>query len=203
MTRLEGISFGETLEIKSWPDPVIEALGHDPRSSYAETFWLPVLGPSTTWLLRHFAAHFDLAPDGYCIDVTETARSLGLGERSGRNGPFLRSIARAIDFEMATPRGPGQLAVRRSLPPLARRHILRLPGTLRAQHEQLIDASATEALKTRGRRLALSLVKLGETITDTERQLVAWRFPRPLASECARWASAQVTPRATSSSSTR
>ena len=31
-----------------WLDPVIDELGHDPRSAYVETFWLPVLGPPTT-----------------------------------------------------------------------------------------------------------------------------------------------------------
>ena len=36
-----------TLTIKPWPDPVIDTLGHDPRSRYAETFWLPTLGPPT------------------------------------------------------------------------------------------------------------------------------------------------------------
>ena len=40
----------QTLAIRPWPDPVIDAVGHDPRSSYVEHFWLGVLGPSTTWL---------------------------------------------------------------------------------------------------------------------------------------------------------
>ena len=33
------------LRIEAWIDPVIDELGHDPRSAYVETFWLPVLGP--------------------------------------------------------------------------------------------------------------------------------------------------------------
>jgi hypothetical protein len=35
------------LRVEPWPDPVIDEVGHDPRSSYVETFWLPVLGPTT------------------------------------------------------------------------------------------------------------------------------------------------------------
>jgi hypothetical protein len=35
-----------TLRIVPWRDEVIDELGHDPRSHYVETFWLPVLGPS-------------------------------------------------------------------------------------------------------------------------------------------------------------
>ena len=29
------------LRVTPWPDPVLDVLGHDPRSWYAETFWLP------------------------------------------------------------------------------------------------------------------------------------------------------------------
>jgi len=34
-----------TITIKPWLDPVVDVLGHDPRSRYVETFWLPTLGP--------------------------------------------------------------------------------------------------------------------------------------------------------------
>jgi hypothetical protein len=33
------------LHIVGWPDLVIDALGHDPRSWYVEQFWLGVIGP--------------------------------------------------------------------------------------------------------------------------------------------------------------
>ena len=29
--------------VEPWHDPVIDEVGHDPRSAYVETFWLPVL----------------------------------------------------------------------------------------------------------------------------------------------------------------
>ena len=44
-----------TLPIVPWVDPVIDSLGFDPRSTYVETFWLGILGPSTTLLLRRIA----------------------------------------------------------------------------------------------------------------------------------------------------
>ena len=40
------------LGVLPWHDPSVEADGFDPRSPYVETFWLPLLGPSTTLLLR-------------------------------------------------------------------------------------------------------------------------------------------------------
>lgn len=36
----------DQLHITAWHDPVVDALGHDPRSPYVERFWLPLLGPS-------------------------------------------------------------------------------------------------------------------------------------------------------------
>src|ERR1044072_7549640 len=50
------------LPVRPWPDSVIDALGHDPRSAYVERFWLGILGPSTTWLLRYLAAAPHPAP---------------------------------------------------------------------------------------------------------------------------------------------
>ena len=35
----------DTLDIRPWPDPVIDSVGLDPRSHYVETYWLSILGP--------------------------------------------------------------------------------------------------------------------------------------------------------------
>ena len=109
---------------------MIDELGYDPRSTYVETFWLPVLGPSTTCLLRHFTIRLEGSPEGVELDVEDTARALGLGERFGQNSPFARTIKRCVDFDMAEYRGPLVLAARLHLPPLARRHLRRLPESL-------------------------------------------------------------------------
>ncbi len=182
------LAIDDNLHIECWSDPLVEAFGHDPRSAYVERFWLPVLGPSTTWLLRHFASQLDRHPVGCTLDVHETARALGLGEHSSRRGPFLRTISRAIDFEMAVVRGSRRLAVRRALPPLARRHLIRLPEALRAEHERLEADDSLESLQRRGRRLARSLLDLGESEQEVERQLMRWRFHPALASRCVQWA---------------
>ena len=51
-----------TMTIKPWNDPILEVSGHDPRSRYVETFWLPTLGPTALLLLRHLADRFDRTP---------------------------------------------------------------------------------------------------------------------------------------------
>src|SRR5215212_8088923 len=77
----------ETLQVRPWPDAVIDAVGHDPRSTYVERFWLGVLGPSTTWLLRRLAAGLEASPAGFELPLVDTARALGLGG-DGRHSPF-------------------------------------------------------------------------------------------------------------------
>lgn len=181
-----------TLPVRPWPDGVIDALGHDPRSSYVEQFWLGVLGPSTTWLLRRLAAGLDASPAGFDLPLADTARALGLGTKGGRHSPFMRALGRCCQFGLAEARADGVLAVRRKVPPLNRRQLLRLPPSLQAAHEewqrQQLRTPAAEELRRRCRRLALSLVELGEDLEGTERQLERWKFHPTLAREAAQWA---------------
>jgi hypothetical protein len=182
----------DTLTIRPWADEVIDALGFDPRSPYVERFWLGVLGPSTTWLLRRTAAGFDSNPDGFDLPLAETARALGLGDRGGRHSPFLRSVNRTIQFGMAMVTGQGELSVRRKLPPLARRQVERLSPALQEAHERWqqaqLDTPPAEQQRRRGHQLALSLVELGEDVEAIERQLLRWRYHPALAREAASWA---------------
>jgi hypothetical protein len=182
----------ETLTIRPWPDDVIDQLGFDPRSTYVEQFYLGILGPSTTWLMRRLVAGFDTEPEGFELPLAETARWLGLGDRGGRHSPFLRSINRTIQFDLAHVSGPAELSVRRHLPPLSRRQVVRLSAPqqeahLRWQEDQLHEPSG-EAQRRRGRQLALSLLELGEGLDSTERQLLHWNYHPALAGDAAEWA---------------
>lgn len=186
----------DTLTVRPWPDPVIDQLGHDPRSHYVETYWLGILGPSTTWLLRRIVAGFDELDDGaYTLDLAETARCLGLGERRGRSSPFARALSRLVQFDMAQLQGDGVLAVRRKVPPLTRRQVLRLPASLQASHQALQEADlrvpVAEQVRRRAERLALSLLELGEGAEFTERQLLRWRFHPTLVRHALTWAAEQ------------
>jgi hypothetical protein len=206
LSTLEEIRSSGTLLVVPWHDAAVDALGHDPRSYYVERFWLPVLGPSTVFLLRLLTTALDGSPEGSELDLAETARRLGLGERSGRHAPVVRTLGRCVDFEMARPAGLGTLAVRRRLPPLARRHQARLTASLLDEHDRWAAASSPHPaagcpdpaapaavlslLRERGRQLALSLLQLGEDRAAAEHQLVRWRYHPALAGECAAWAAA-------------
>jgi hypothetical protein len=183
----------DALTVSPWPDDLIDSLGFDARSPYVERFWLGVLGPSTTWLLRRVAAGFDQHPDGFELSLSQTAQALGLGDRGGRNSPFLRTVNRVIQFDLARIAGPAEVAVRRKLPPLSRRQTNRLSPSLQADHQQwqadqLLEPPA-EAQRRRGRQLALSLLELGEDDEAAERQLLRWRYHPALARDAVAWAS--------------
>lgn len=126
------------LHVAPWPDALIERHGHDPRSAYVERFWLGVLGPSCIFLARHLAARLELEPDGFDLDVVDCARALGLGSGLGRHAPLSRTVTRLCQFGMAQRFGRDGLAVRRAFPPLSRHHLLRLPPTLQAAHDDAL-----------------------------------------------------------------
>jgi len=86
-----------SLPVRPWPDGVIDALGHDPRSSYVEQFWLGILGPSTTWLIRFLANRLDASPEGFDLDLASTAQALVWDFK----------FALAADFTLAFFGGPG------------------------------------------------------------------------------------------------
>ena len=179
-----------SLRVVPWPDSVIDTVGVDPRSNYVETYWLGVLGPSTTWLMRRLVAGLDTSPAGYDLNLVDTARSLGLGEGRGRNSPFVRALSRSVQFDLARSECDSVLAVRRRIPPLSRRQIVRLPESLQASHRQWQqDQLRVPAVNhQRVKELALTLVELGEDLGDVESQLRRWRFPSSMAQEAAGWA---------------
>lgn len=181
-----------SLIIRPWPDDVIDALGFDPRSAYVETFWLGILGPSTTWLLRRIAAGLETHPNGFTLDLSDCARRLGLGGRGGRHSPFMRALTRLVQFDLAQLHGAEALAVRRRVPPLTRRQVARLPDSLQAQHHAWqraqLQAPPEESQRQRCRQLASTLLDMGEDLEAVERQLLRWRFHPALAHQSAAWA---------------
>ncbi len=180
------------LRVQAWPDAVIDAVGHDVRSGYVERFWLGVLGPSATWLMRRLVSGLDDEPDGFDLDLALTAVELGLGARSGKHSPFFRSIDRCCRFGAAQQLDERTLRVRRKLPPLTRMQIARLPVELQQAHQAWVDGPSThlpvEQLRERARGLALSLLELGEDTEATEQQLHTWRLHPAIAHEAVTWA---------------
>src|SRR3954462_9370421 len=116
------------IRVMPWPDPVLDAIGHDPRSRYVEQFWLPTLGPTALLLLRHLADRFDREPEGLELAVIDTSHALGLGQRDGSASPIVRTLRRLTQFDLACEDPMSDtVAVRRNVPPVNTRHLRRLP----------------------------------------------------------------------------
>jgi hypothetical protein len=181
-----------TLTIQPWPDPVIDTVGHDPRSLYVETFWLPTLGPTAVLLMRHLATRFDEREGPIELPVVEASQRLGLGERDGASSPIVRTLARLEQFDLAVSDGRSTVAVRRNLPPLHRRHVHRLPASMQSQHAAWAEARLAEEpaaeSRRRARRLALALLEQGDDADHVERVLFTTGFHPAVAHDAARWA---------------
>lgn len=126
------------LLVRPWDDPLVEQLGHDPRSLYVERFWVCILGPTATLLLRRLAAGLEVSPPGFEIDPVALAFELGLGIRGGKNSPFWRAIDRTSRFN-ATRRNGEVLMVRRKIAPLNLHQAAKLPPHLQAAHQAWVD----------------------------------------------------------------
>ena len=181
----------ETITLIPWIDNGMDAVGHDPRSSYVEQFWLATLGPSTTWFLRHCASLLD---DTQSTDVNlrEIACALGIGHEGGARSAMVKTVARACRFRAARPAGSATLAVRRRLPPLSHRQAQRLPKPGQQRHEEFVAANLNSdelcRQQMRARRLAACLIECGDNIGEAERHLVRMQFHPAIIAEAVRWA---------------
>ena len=174
-------------------------LTYDPRSLYVETFWLPILGPSSIFFLRFASRKLSEAngEDRLLLDLKEVARCIGLAERTGHNSPIARTLARCVDFHMAQRIGVEEIRLRKRLPILSTRHLQHLPASLQERHKEFErsayrDKEATNSPVQRGRRLALSLLNLGEESDLCEYHLLRWGFHPSLAHESVVWAGKQL-----------
>jgi hypothetical protein len=182
-----------TLTIVPWPEPLIDTVGHDPRSIYAERFWLPTLGPTALLLLRHLAAHFDQSPRGVELRVADASQALGVGNREGSSSPIVRTLTRLEQFDLACADPQSTtIAVRRNLPPLNRRQLSRLSLATQRDHARWAEARLGEPphaeARRRARRLALVLLEQGDDLDHVERVLASIGFHPAISHEASRWA---------------
>ena len=177
---LRGVEVANILPIT---DPSQDGDHFDPRSEYAETFWLPVLGPSTMWLMRKMADRFDLEPDGFEIDLLETSHSLGITGNGGRNNAFHRALNRAVSFHMGRTIDQTTIAIRRFMPPLHHGQIKRLPVRLQNRHEVVIAEMPRVRAEelVRAQKVALTLLTIGDSPDEVECQLIGWGLGANLA----------------------
>ena len=177
--------FERTLEVVPWHDAEVERTGHDPRGDYVERFWLPILGPSTTWLVRRFARGLIEHPGGIRVDLAETGLALGLGDNLVKSAAIQRSLVRACQFGLAARVSEHRLALRTRFPAVSVRRIEHLPDSLQLAHDRWFDASRTPNAVANAFLAADALARAGEPLGVVERQLVAWNIPPDIARDAA------------------
>jgi hypothetical protein len=181
------------LVVIPWHDDVVDPIGFDPRSHYVELFWLNVLGPTATWLLRRLVTGLDEFPGGYELDLTETAGALGLSYSPTASNPFTRALGRCVLFGVARPAGGG-LAVRRRLPPVAARHLARMPPHLRQLHQRWKRSGPFSMDDVRRANvLAEAMRSVGDDPDVIERQLLGLGVPPMAALDALRALAAEAT----------
>jgi len=121
-------------------DPVIDELGYDVDSSYVESYWLPIIGPSATWIARQLVRRLYARGSFIEVGLEELSTSIGLGHGTARNAPIVRTLARLVEFSMAATGGDAY-AIRPCFPPLGARLIERLPQSLAASHRREMEAT--------------------------------------------------------------
>ena len=179
---LEPAPLPRTVRVAPWHDPVVDRRGHDPRSAYVEQFWLGVLGPTATWLLRRLVAGFDHQPDGYELDITATARSLGLSVAKGTASPFSKALTRCVMFGLVQ-RLTDSWLVRRRIPLVSQRHLGRLPDDVQSAHVLWTTTTVHLDALSRAHALATAMLAVGDDRALLEPQLIAVGVPAPAAAE--------------------
>ncbi|MGI9604861.1 MAG: hypothetical protein ACR2P0_01860 [Acidimicrobiales bacterium] len=157
-------------------DTSVDATGFDPRSEYAEMFWLPILGPSTLWLMRRIALRFDTESTGFLLEIDEVSGSLGIRSQGGRNNAFQRSMNRLVGFNMGRTIDDSTIEVRRVMPPLHGGQLRRLSPRLQSLHQRVLETRGVDRSEDvrRGTEVAATLIGLGDSPDLVEQQLVAW-----------------------------
>ena len=94
-----------TLMIAPWHDPVVDAVGHDVRSTYVELFWLNVLGP-TSMAFKSLSPHLSwpqrVAPPHRLSPRRATSNLVACPQQ------LVRPVAHGRRRAMPSPDGPGR-----------------------------------------------------------------------------------------------
>lgn len=119
-------------------------IGYDPCGSYAETYWLPLIGPSSLWLMRRLVRTVRMpsaVPHGVELPLGPLAGEIGLGAGSSPSSQIVHSLDRLIMFRFAAIVDDAY-RVNVAVPRLTDRQLERLPAHLRAVHPAMVERAS-------------------------------------------------------------
>lgn len=123
-------------------DAETNSLGWDLNHPYLETFWLPVIGPTSTVLLRYVGRH--VRTTSYKpFSGEEIGQALGLSRGTGRNSALAKTFRRLAHFglvvyDSAEDDPNFRITVPSRVPPLTSPRVQKLPEHLRILHSRAI-----------------------------------------------------------------
>lgn len=123
------------IEIARWK---VTGSGVDPHDEYARRYWLPIIGPTCYLLAQTLTDTLRSVPEAQqsvAVPTVQLAEAVGIGGSLGPHAPLVRSVARLVLFELATPMG-ALLLVRDNWPLLTHSQHRRLPEWLSLQHRR-------------------------------------------------------------------
>jgi hypothetical protein len=124
-----GLPVGVTIFYRVRPE--FATLGYSARDPYVERYWLPLLGPTATALLRRLALDALTSPGSEAAyDVGEMACCLGVAPMA------LRRVVRRLEmFGFLVWENEATWLIDVMLPAVNQKHWRRLPGRLRHELE--------------------------------------------------------------------
>jgi hypothetical protein len=124
-----------TINVHRWDDPVVDGhpMAMPARSDAAETYWLPIIGPTALLCARRLVSWLD-AEESIVVGLDVLAAMLGVAAGTladSRNAPLPRTLRRLQQYGLARRTGDSpDLWVRRMWAPLTQAQVRRLPEAL-------------------------------------------------------------------------
>jgi len=140
---LQWISEADPLPVGVRAAQPTDRLGYALDDDYVETFWLPILGPSSILALRRLSLWLANSPHGITVPLATLSACLGLGHGTGRHASIVRTLGRLVDFRLVTI-DQDRYLVASTVPLLSPRLLRRLPPGLLTAHERLIQGTTRE-----------------------------------------------------------
>ena len=136
MSAADAVVFPVEVTVRAWEvdrDGPLFPVQHP----YVEMLWLPVIGPSSTWLLRRLSGWALACPEGLTVVLPELSESLGLGWSSGASSSVQRSMRRLIMFGLACWSDAFEVAT--GVPAVSERQLARMSPGLVGAHDRFVS----------------------------------------------------------------
>ncbi len=137
MSAVDDVVFPAEVTVKAW-NMVRTGVTFPVQHQYVEMLWLPVIGPSSTWLLRRLSGWSLACPDGLQVVLPELSESLGLGWSAGPNSSLQRSMRRLMMFGLAQWTADA-FEIATLVPAISERQLSRLSSGLVRAHDRMVE----------------------------------------------------------------